>query len=382
MLTSRGRLLKARRARPARRCPTSANDPNLQGGLPAQRVPLARGRRAGAGADARWPPTGPGLALGTRDGVVKRVNPEVLGRDEWEVIGAQGRRRGRRRRRAGHRRRDALLHHQRRPAAALRRRRRPAAGPLRRRHGRHQARRRRDGRVRSARSTRPTSVVVTASGSSTALPGTEPGAVKVTPFSEYPAKGRATGGVRCHRFLKGEDTLVFAWAGPAPGPGRGGQRCAGRPARGRPAGATAPACPAASRSPPSRRRPVARPTPRRGAGTRPSCGRLTPCSPRPGPPDVSPLAAGGRRSSRLALAACCGDDDEAAGTTKTPEEVLAAAKTTLDETSGVELDPGHRRPARAASRASPRPPATVTNAPGLRGHDQGRASPARPSTCR
>ncbi len=59
-------------------------------------------------------------------------------------------------------------------------------------------------------------VVVTVSGSSTALPGTEAGAVKVTPFSEYPAKGRATGGVRCHRFLKGEDGLVLAWAGPAP----------------------------------------------------------------------------------------------------------------------------------------------------------------------
>ena len=41
---------------------------------------------------------------------------------------------------------------------------------------------------------------------------------------EYPAKGRATGGVRCHRFLKGEDTLVLAWAGAAPGPGRRGQR--------------------------------------------------------------------------------------------------------------------------------------------------------------
>src|SRR6185436_15431867 len=58
--------------------------------------------------------------------------------------------------------------------------------------------------------------VVTVSGSSTALPGTEAGSVKVTPFSEYPGKGRATGGVRCHRFLKGEDTLVFAWAGPRP----------------------------------------------------------------------------------------------------------------------------------------------------------------------
>src|SRR5665811_2070814 len=32
----------------------------------------------------------------------------------------------------------------------------------------------------------------------------------------YPAKGRATGGVRCHRFLRGEDTLVLAWAGGSP----------------------------------------------------------------------------------------------------------------------------------------------------------------------
>lgn len=59
-------------------------------------------------------------------------------------------------------------------------------------------------------------VVVTSSGSSGALPGTEPGSLKVTPYTEYPAKGRATGGVRCHRFLKGEDTLVLAWAGALP----------------------------------------------------------------------------------------------------------------------------------------------------------------------
>ena len=38
----------------------------------------------------------------------------------------------------------------------------------------------------------------------------------MTPFTEYPPKGRATGGVRCHRFLKGEDALVFAWAGTGP----------------------------------------------------------------------------------------------------------------------------------------------------------------------
>ncbi len=59
-------------------------------------------------------------------------------------------------------------------------------------------------------------VVVTVSGSGSALPGTEAGSVKVSPFTEYPAKGRGTGGVRCHRFLKGESTLVFAWVGRGP----------------------------------------------------------------------------------------------------------------------------------------------------------------------
>jgi len=59
-------------------------------------------------------------------------------------------------------------------------------------------------------------LVVTSSGSSGALPGTEPGSLKVTPYAEYPAKGRATGGVRCHRFLRGEDTLVLGWVGGSP----------------------------------------------------------------------------------------------------------------------------------------------------------------------
>jgi len=62
-------------------------------------------------------------------------------------------------------------------------------------------------------------VVVTVAGSAGALPGASAATVKVTPYAEYPAKGRATGGVRCHRFLKGEDLLVLAWAGP--GPARG-----------------------------------------------------------------------------------------------------------------------------------------------------------------
>ncbi|MDP9987235.1 DNA gyrase subunit A [Arthrobacter oryzae] len=59
-------------------------------------------------------------------------------------------------------------------------------------------------------------VVVTIAGTNGALPGTAPGTAKVTGFSEYPAKGRATAGVRSHRFLKGEDMLLLAWAGHGP----------------------------------------------------------------------------------------------------------------------------------------------------------------------
>ena len=70
-------------------------------------------------------------------------------------------------------------------------------------------------------------VVVTVAGSAGALPGTAAVTAKVTPYAEFPPKGRATGGVRCHRFLKGEDVLVLAWAGP--GPARGAT-AAGTPA--------------------------------------------------------------------------------------------------------------------------------------------------------
>jgi DNA gyrase subunit A len=59
-------------------------------------------------------------------------------------------------------------------------------------------------------------VVVTVSGAATVLPGIQTGNVKVAPFNEYPGKGRATGGVRCHRFLKGEDMLLMGWAGAEP----------------------------------------------------------------------------------------------------------------------------------------------------------------------
>lgn len=59
-------------------------------------------------------------------------------------------------------------------------------------------------------------VAVSIAGSSTALPGTEVGAGKVTPLELYPTKGRATQGVRVQRFLRGEDVLLNGWAGPGP----------------------------------------------------------------------------------------------------------------------------------------------------------------------
>ncbi|PVG83694.1 DNA topoisomerase IV [Nocardioides gansuensis] len=213
VLTSRGRLVKLG-VLDMPELPDSANDPNLQGGLPLSEVlPLDPGERALALTSLAT--DGPGLALGTRDGVVKRVNPEVLGRDEWEVISLK----------EGDEvvgavelatgtetlcfiTSDAQLLHF--GAEGVRPQGRSGGGIA-------GVRLTAGERVVFFGSLDPAaSVVVTASGSSTALPGTEAGAVKVTPFSEYPAKGRATGGVRCHRFLKGEDTLVAAWAGPAP----------------------------------------------------------------------------------------------------------------------------------------------------------------------
>ena len=62
-------------------------------------------------------------------------------------------------------------------------------------------------------------VVVTVAGRAGALPGAAAASAKVTPLHEFPGKGRATGGVRCHRFLRGEDALVMAWAGPTPAAG-------------------------------------------------------------------------------------------------------------------------------------------------------------------
>ncbi len=59
-------------------------------------------------------------------------------------------------------------------------------------------------------------VVATVSSSTSTIAGADPGRAKVSSLTEFPAKGRATGGVRAHAFLKGEDVLALAWAGTAP----------------------------------------------------------------------------------------------------------------------------------------------------------------------
>ena len=197
--------------------PTTANHPNLQGGAPVGEFLTLEGERVLA--LTSFDPDSPGLALGTRQGVVKRVNPEYLSaREDWdvislkdgdEVVGAVELRTGEET--LCFVTSDAQLLHF--GAGSVRPQGRSGGGIA----GVKLAA---GARVVSFTALDPArqadAVVVTVSGASSALPGTETGSVKVTPFSEYPPKGRATGGVRCHRFLKGEDELVLGWVGAAP----------------------------------------------------------------------------------------------------------------------------------------------------------------------
>ncbi|GAE74432.1 topoisomerase IV subunit A [Cutibacterium acnes JCM 18918] len=66
--------------------PITATAPSVAGGTPlADLVGLEKGERALAVTSLSG--AGPSLALGTRNGIVKRVNPELLGKESWEVIG-------------------------------------------------------------------------------------------------------------------------------------------------------------------------------------------------------------------------------------------------------------------------------------------------------
>ena len=60
-------------------------------------------------------------------------------------------------------------------------------------------------------------MVVTQARSDGQLPEMGEASVKVTPLSEFPAKGRATAGVRAQRLLAGETGLTLAWVGHGPG---------------------------------------------------------------------------------------------------------------------------------------------------------------------
>ena len=218
LLTSAGRLVKIS-ALDLPTVPTTANAPNLQGGTHVSELVTLAADEQPLGL-CTLDPDSPGLALGTASGVVKRVNAEVLAKDSWEVIRLEP---GDRLVGAVELTRpdvelvfvssDAQLLHF--PASAVRPQGRSGGGMA----GIKLAPGSRAvffGTVSSGTGPGAEAVVVTVAGSAAALPGTDAGTAKVTPFSEYPAKGRATGGVRCHRFLRGEDTLLLAWAGPAP----------------------------------------------------------------------------------------------------------------------------------------------------------------------
>ena len=216
-VTSRGRLVRVPMLDlPA--LPPTNGAPSLGGGVPlSEVVALDPGERVVALASLA--PDAPTLALATAQGVVKRVTAGDVpnNRDAWEVIGLKD---GDEVVGASQVTDDdelvlvssdsSLLHF---GATQVRPQGRAAGGMA----GIKLAAGQRVVAFAGLSAAQATdAVVVTVSGSSSALPGTQAGSAKVSPFEVFPGKGRATGGVRSHRFLKGEDALILAWVGPAP----------------------------------------------------------------------------------------------------------------------------------------------------------------------
>ncbi len=195
--------------------PATGEPPSLGGGTPlAEVIQLDKGEDALAlvplGGDVP-------LALGTAQGVVKRVAPEEAPqRPSWEVVAL----------REGDTVVGAALADDdaelvfvtsdaqllRYPALLVRPQGRGAGGMA----GIAVAEGRRVLFFGAVPAGAPAPVAVTVAGPSSALPGTVPGTAKVTPLDEFPGKGRGTGGVRAHKFLRGEDALLHAWVGPSP----------------------------------------------------------------------------------------------------------------------------------------------------------------------
>ncbi|MFF9364670.1 DNA gyrase/topoisomerase IV subunit A [Streptomyces griseoluteus] len=214
-VTSSGRLLRINVV-DLPHLPDTATAPNLSGGAPLAEFVSLEGDETVV-CLTTLDETSPGLAIGTEQGVVKRVLPDYpSNKDELEVITLREGDRivGAVELRTGEEdlvfiSDDAqLLRYQ---AAQVRQQGRPAGGVagIKLTEG---------AKVISFTAVDPAvdAVVFTVAGSRGTLDDSVQTTAKLTPFDQFPRKGRATGGVRCQRFLKGEDCLALAWAGPAP----------------------------------------------------------------------------------------------------------------------------------------------------------------------
>ncbi len=215
VVTSTGRLLRVN-VIDLPQLPESMPVPNLSGGAPlAEFVSLEDDEEVVC--LATLDESSPGLAIGTRQGVVKRVVPDYpSNKEELEVIALKEGDRivGATELRTGEEdlvfiTDDAQL--LRFPASIVRPQGRPAGGMTGVKLGE-------GAKVISFTAVDPAAdaVVFTVAGSRGTLDDSVQTTAKLTPFDQYPRKGRATGGLRCQRFLKGEDCLSLAWAGPAP----------------------------------------------------------------------------------------------------------------------------------------------------------------------
>ncbi|MEU9983486.1 DNA topoisomerase IV subunit A [Streptomyces sp. NPDC050856] len=214
-VTSTGRLLRLS-VIDLPQLPDTAAAPNLSGGAQlSEFLSLEKDERVVC--LTTLDESSPGLAIGTLQGVVKRVVPDYpANKEELEVISLKEGDRivGAAELRTGEEdlvfiTSDAQL--LRYPASQVRPQGRPAGGMT----GIKLAA---GAEVVSFTAVDPAAdaVVFTVAGSTGTLEGPAGTSAKLTPFDQYPRKGRATGGVRCHRFLKGEDVLILAWAGAAP----------------------------------------------------------------------------------------------------------------------------------------------------------------------
>ncbi|WP_405967962.1 DNA topoisomerase IV subunit A [Streptomyces sp. NBC_00015] len=214
-VTSSGRLLRINVV-DLPQLPDTASAPNLSGGAPLAEFVSLEGDETVI-CLTTLDESSPGLAIGTEQGVVKRVVPDYpTNKDELEVITLRDGDRivGAVELRTGEEdlvfiADDAqLLRYQ---ASQVRPQGRAAGGMagIKLTEG---------AKVISFTAVDPAvdAVVFTIAGSRGTLDDSVQTTAKLTPFDQYPRKGRATGGVRCQRFLKGEDCLSLAWAGPVP----------------------------------------------------------------------------------------------------------------------------------------------------------------------